>query len=76
MSITLHWKIENLGSKQLSYELKKILTKKWCISEAGKLISGAHVPYLEGLSDAGVKGAQDLLDALETHKTLRVFTVM
>lgn len=56
----------------LPYELKKVM-------EGSKLINGEVVftiddyDYLEGLSDAGVAGANELSEAISKHGKVRVW---
>lgn len=59
-------------AEQLAYELKRALGRRlW--GHDGSLhgddqeVGSEFVPYLEGLVDAGLTSAQDLIDAIERH---------
>ena len=73
MSSTLMWRpVVPVEGYRLPFELKKTLSRKlWDTDgsigggEAG--MTEADIPYLEGLRDAGVKGADELIEILRKH---------
>ena len=66
MSSSLHWRPPASTSSDLPEQLKLVLRKKH-----GQMrdfeIGGDEYDYLEGLRDAGVDGAQELLDLIDKH---------
>ena len=72
MSSTLMWKPNEREGSALSYDLKIILSRKvWGTdgSTGGDyvVIGSEYIGYLDGLDDAGVKGASELLKAIKEH---------
>lgn len=73
MSSTLMWRPATpLEGAALSYELKKTLSRKLWDTDGscggGEALLGIRdIPYVEGLRDAGVKGAAELIDLLNEH---------
>lgn len=56
----------------LPYELKRTLSRKLWDTDGScgggnASMTEADIPYLEGLRDAGVKGAADLIEILRKH---------
>lgn len=72
MSASLLWSPVSDG-KTLPDALRFALEKRhpqW----SGELEYGARdLPYLQGLRDAGVDGAQDLIDIIEKHDQVRLW---
>ena len=68
VSSTLRWSVISEGEK-LSNDLKSVLEQycrlPWSIDEGDK-------KYFVGLKDAGVHGAQKVIDLLEEHGEIRL----
>lgn len=73
MTATLYW-VQAYPSDEavLSDRLLAILREKYQAEEVKIVMNRANIPYLEGLRDGGVEGAQDLIDALESFGYVRV----
>lgn len=66
MSSTLYWEPMQRKSQSLPDALKYVLQKK--ASGTVDAVMGEHdLAYLNGLKDAGIKGAQELIEAIEKH---------
>jgi hypothetical protein len=50
----------------LSTDMKMALRKR-CEDSVQLVLAGEDVPYIYGLRDGGVKGAQELIDFIEKH---------
>jgi len=73
MSANLNWRPVSKQSKTLPDELKFIL-REYCGIDTSKTIwNKQQIPYLAGLRDAGVKGAQELIDILEKHDEIELW---
>lgn len=75
MSSTLYWRPAPKDvppAESLPFELKKAIARRFWDHD-GSLhgeeieVDTEGVPYLEGLSDAGVDGADELLQAIREH---------
>ncbi|WP_242890225.1 hypothetical protein [Actinomadura litoris] len=81
MSSSLYWRPaprEEPPAHELSYELKKAIAQRaW--GHDGSLhgdeitIGPDWVPYLEGLSDAGIDGADELIKAIKDHERVLIW---
>jgi len=80
MSASMHWRPANpIPEGHVVYDglRQKLARRLW--DHDGTLTSDPHpltkedVPYLEGLRDGGVSGAQDLIDAIRKHGTIDVW---
>ena len=72
MSATLKWEPQKSCGTALPDELRWALEK----NPAGtnrRHFGEASIPYLEGLRDAEINGAQALIDAIKTHGDVDVF---
>ena len=67
MSVTLKWRPIKSG-RSLPNELKAVLA-----DQAEGVWKRSSMEYLRGLADAEVKGAQELIDALEKHGEVELF---
>jgi hypothetical protein len=71
------WKPVDRSGNSLPYELKKTLSRKlWDTdgSIGGSAVVDAElIPYLEGLQHAGVDGAEELIEAINTHEQVEVW---
>lgn len=73
MSATLHWAPrDNRRSfdDALRFALQKRYGGQW---HGDMVLSESDLPYLEGLRDAEIGGAQDAIDAIETHDVIRIW---
>jgi len=75
MSSTLMWRPPHRG-KELPDALKYALCKRWADQSIRTVFSnedGCDMAYLQGLRDAGVDGAQELLDAVKRYGEVEVW---
>lgn len=63
MSSDLCWAPANRNMKDLSDAIKFVLRKRFSGHVEGVLSKG-DLPYLEGLRDAGIDGAEQLMEAI------------
>ena len=70
MSATLIWRVPKKGNS-LPDALKFALRKRY--SEGVHTMTEHDLPYLEGLRDGGVDGAQVLIDAINKHDEIEVW---
>jgi hypothetical protein len=70
MSGSMYWK-PRAGGERVPQALKSALQKRY--KEWPRDFDYADQKYLEGLCDAGVEGAADLIDAITTHGTITVY---
>jgi len=76
MSSTLMWRpVVPIEGYTLPYPLKKTLSRKlWdtdgSIGGGEATMTVADIPYLEGLRDAGVDGASELIEILRKHEAI------
>ena len=75
MTMNLYWTpILPPDDNNLSDQLKFALRKRFngCVEMTMNVCS---IPYLQGLSDGGIKDAQKLIAAIEKHDEIRVYEV-
>ena len=72
MSATLQWRPADSGYHDLDHELRFILQKSLLQDSKAHIFDEADVPYFQGLADAEVKGAEELLTAIQQHKRVEV----
>jgi hypothetical protein len=79
MSFNLYWRpVKPTTAKSLPRDLKKPLAKRFFDSD-GSLKGGPVTltdkdsDYLEGLADAGVDGAEELIEAIRRHGAVEVY---
>ena len=72
MSRSLYWRPVDISNRSFPYDLKEAISKKlWGSGGCGEAAMTINdIPYVEGLRDAGVKGAQELIDVLDEHKSI------
>jgi len=73
MSSTLKWRPANAPSKSLPSDLKHPLSCRLWEGSTGsgeKEMDLQDIEYLEGLRDAGVKGAKELIEHIVLHGTI------
>ncbi len=67
MSSSLCWEpVKGIANRTLPTALKFALRKRFG-EPVRVVVSNSTVPYLEGLRDAGVEGAEKLIDLIEKH---------
>lgn len=69
MSSTLYWAPIPDG-KYLPDELKRILSKAFSLP---RVFTFSDIPYLEGLRDAEIKGASELIDHIRKYEEVKVW---
>ena len=74
MSMGLYWRPEKNSTGELPDELKRILQKRYGNPLLGYHLDDCDLSYLIGLRDAGVKGAQELINAIEKHGRIQIYT--
>jgi hypothetical protein len=74
MSSTLYWVPTPRDRKPLPDRLKHALQKRYS-SPLHTKITGAECDYLEGLRDAGIDGAEELLEAVLQHGEIELSEV-
>jgi hypothetical protein len=57
----------------LDDELKFVLRKAFSDGRVNLVFSQKDTDYLRGLRDAGIKGANELIDAINEHEQVRVY---
>lgn len=74
MSLSMHWRPVQPGNEwpSLPYALKRAVAQRlWhhdgSLSGAEVEVGAEFVPYLNGLEDAGVDGATELIEAIRKH---------
>jgi hypothetical protein len=73
VSSALMWRpIVPTQGRQLPFALKKTLSRKLWGTDGScgggeAVMTSADIPYLEGLRDAGVDGAEQLIDIINKH---------
>jgi hypothetical protein len=73
MTMNLYWEpAQREPEGDLSDKLKFVLRKR-CGGTVDTVLSEMDIQYLNGLIDAGVEDAQQLIDAIEKHGSIRVF---
>lgn len=73
MSMSLYWlPVIHRDGKHLPDALKFALRKRHN-GHVDIVLTESSIGYLQGLSDAGVDGAETLIEALEVHGEIRVF---
>lgn len=81
MSTSLYWRPvpqDTPPARDLPYDLKKAISQRFW-GHDGSLygdeveLTQAHVMYLEGLRDAGVDGAADLIAAIRAHGAIELW---
>lgn len=55
--------------KNLPFELRLVLEKKWSFPA---IVGFSDINYLQGLNDAGVKGAEELIELIHQFEELEL----
>ena len=73
MTMNLYWEpAEREPSGDLDDKLKFALRNR-CGGTVDTILTTQDLSYLNGLTDAGIKDAETLVDAIEKHGSIRVF---
>ena len=73
MSATLKWEPANRKAQSLPDALKFVLRDKMGIGDGRVCFGDQSMAYLNGLRDAGVEGAQELIDAIVKYGDVEVW---
>lgn len=71
MTTSLYWRPVNTDVNFLSDELKFALMNRYGL-HIDHVFKDADIQYLNGLSDAGIKCADELIDAIKQHGEIRI----
>lgn len=71
MSAKLCWRPKARTRETLPYALQSILRE--ALGESPRTFSNKDIPYLTGLRDAKIEGAQELIDAIEKHEEVELW---
>ena len=72
MSETLCWRPMRSDRNTLPSHVARVLKNKYEGLD-NVIIQYGEIPYLEGLRDAGLDGAQELIDAVNDHGPIQLF---
>ena len=78
MSSTLMWQQFRQADGHLPDELKRVISRKLWDTDGscgiGKsTVDKSDIPYLEGLRDAGIKGADELIKLIYNHDEIQLW---
>ncbi len=78
MSSSLMWKPVQDAEGSLPYELKVTLSRKLWDTDGScgggvVTVNSSLIPYLEGLRDAGTKGADELIRLIKEHGEIELW---
>lgn len=78
MSTNLYWRPVTPVGGSFPYDLKRILAKKYWNSDGSNVeeevtVGLGDLSYLEGLADAGIPGASDLIVLIKRHIKVMLF---
>lgn len=73
MSATLKWEPSKRKSQSLPDALKFVLRDKGGVTSERTIFGRGNISYLRGLADAGVEGAQELIDAIDKHEEVELW---
>lgn len=71
MSKDLYWIPITEERNRLPRDLRDIVNRRFSLPT--KFVKAHHWGYFEGLVDAGVGGAQDVLDAFVKHEQIQLY---
>lgn len=72
MSSTLTWRPAITDNASLPNELKFVLRTKFGGNIKDRMFNRYDLGYLDALVDAGIKGADQLIEAIQLHKEVIV----
>lgn len=73
MSATLKWEPSKRKSQSLPDALKFVLRDKGGVTGERTIFGSENLAYLRGLADAGIEGAQALIDAIDKHEEVELW---
>ena len=73
MGANLMWEPAKRKAESLPDGLKFVLRDKCGLDSSRRTFTRENVSYLTALRDVGVDGAQELIDAIETHEEVEVW---
>ena len=73
MSANLMWAPAKRDKQTLPDALKFILRDHCCLDSDKQTWEKDQIPYLRGLAHANVEGAQELIDAIDTHGAVEIW---
>lgn len=74
MTANLYWEPIIEPKRSLSDELKYALRKRFDIERGQKQrLDESDINYLSGLKDGGVKGTDELIEAIKKHGEVEIF---
>ncbi len=73
MSITLMWKPITKESRSLPDGLKRAISRRLFETDGIAVMRESDIPYLEGLRDAGINEAEELIDIILKHEHIEIF---
>lgn len=72
MVACIYWKPVKSGKCVGDTKLRDCLDKQYELRHSNKELDDTDIKYLSGLADAGVDGAEELIDAIEKHDIIEV----
>jgi len=78
MSSTLMWKPLTGAQGSLSYELKRVISKRLWDTDGScgggvATMNSTDLDYLQGLMDAGIEGADEIIDLIHEHGDIQLW---
>lgn len=69
MSTTLVWAPAERATRELPFQLKTVLQDRFKFPE---IFRYSDLPYFRGLRDAGIEGADEVIEALEKYEEIEI----
>lgn len=74
MSSNLYWE----PAERKKHSAGEDCALKWALQKkygypVSKTMDYQSIPYLEGLRDGGIKGVQEIIDAIEKYEKIEIF---
>ncbi len=70
MGMTLVWQIKPKSNyKSLPFQLRCVLERKWSFPV---VVGYSDIAYLEGLKDAGIEGAEELMELIHQFEEIEL----
>ncbi len=78
MSSTLMWRPANSDGNSLPYDLKKVISRRLWDTDGScgsgvATVNETDIEYLEGLQDAGIDGASELIKIIQEHGDVQLW---
>ncbi len=71
MTTTLVWQVKPKSNyRSLPFQLRQVLEKRY--KKFPKVVSAADIDYLSGLRDAGIEGAQELIELIDEYEEIEI----